>query len=219
MSDVTPAAGVGLSPAAADEIRRTLREQELGGEIYLHVGVRGYGPGRTFTLDLSEQDAEHDLIMMSQGVRLACRRKDLPQLDGVTIDFREVGGSRGFVFRLPDHERAVHASDAADPSRPPPDEAQVRQALRGVIDPEIGINVVDLGLVYGVRVTGRDVLVTMTMTTPACPLSEHIKAEVNGNIAASVPGVRSVGVEIVWEPRWTPDAISAEAKRALGWSR
>ena len=96
---------------------------------------------------------------------------------------------------------------------------EICECLGHVIDPELGINIVDLGLVYGVRVSGRDVHVTMTMTTPACPLSEHIKAEVNRSVAANVPGTRSVGVEIVWEPRWTPDAISAEAKRALGWSR
>jgi metal-sulfur cluster biosynthetic enzyme/Fe-S cluster assembly iron-binding protein IscA len=211
-------AGIELTPAAAEEIRKTLRDQELGPDIYLHVGVRGYGPQRTFTLDLSEQDAEHDLILMSQGVRLACRRKDLPQLAGVTIDFRDVGGSRGFAFRLPDHERTAHAG-AGDLSQPPPEEEQVRQALREVIDPEIGINIVDLGLVYGVRVSERDVHVTMTMTTPACPLSEHIKAEVNRSVTTNFPGTRSVEVEIVWEPRWTPDAISKEAKQALGWSR
>jgi metal-sulfur cluster biosynthetic enzyme/Fe-S cluster assembly iron-binding protein IscA len=215
----TNALGIDLSPAAAEEIRRTLVEQELGPDIFLHVGVRGYGPNRTFTLDLSEQNAEHDQLTMSHGVRLAFRTKDLPQLAGVTIDFRDISGSRGFVFRLPGRERTAHANDAADSAQPPPDDEQVRQALRAVIDPEIGINIVDLGLVYGVRASGRDVHVTMTMTTPACPLSDHIKAEVQRTVTANFPGTRSVDVEIVWEPRWTPDAISAEAKRALGWSR
>ncbi len=95
---------------------------------------------------------------------------------------------------------------------------QVREVLRQVIDPEIGMNVVDLGLVYGVDVEDGRVQVTMTMTTPACPLGESIAAEAEAIVRQSVPGVTSVTVDLVWEPPWQPSMMSADAKAELGWS-
>lgn len=96
--------------------------------------------------------------------------------------------------------------------------AGVRDALRLVIDPEIGMNVVDLGLVYGTDVTGGHVRVTMTMTTPACPLGESLTAEAEAAIRREVPGVTSVTVELVWEPPWQPAMMSDAAKEQLGWT-
>ena len=95
---------------------------------------------------------------------------------------------------------------------------QVREVLRQVIDPEIGMNVVDLGLVYGVDVEDGRVQVTMTMTTPACPLGESIAAEAEAIVRQSVPGVTSVTVDLVWEPPWQPSMMSADARAELGWS-
>lgn len=95
---------------------------------------------------------------------------------------------------------------------------QVREALHQVVDPEIGMNVVDLGLVYGVDVKDGRVQVTMTMTTPACPLGESIAAEAEAAIQQSVPGVTSVTVDLVWEPPWQPSMMSADARAQLGWS-
>jgi metal-sulfur cluster biosynthetic enzyme len=93
---------------------------------------------------------------------------------------------------------------------------QVRAALRLVIDPEIGIDIVDLGLVYGVDVVDGHVHVDVTMTTPACPLSEHVTASAEATIWQQVPGIRSVDVRLVWEPSWRPDMMSAGARRLLG---
>jgi metal-sulfur cluster biosynthetic enzyme len=93
----------------------------------------------------------------------------------------------------------------------------VLEALREVIDPEVGLNVVDLGLVYGVDVSGADVKVSMTMTTPACPLGEQIVRDAETRLGA-IDGLGAVSVELVWEPAWTPDRMSADAKEALGWS-
>lgn len=94
----------------------------------------------------------------------------------------------------------------------------VRDALRLVIDPEIGMNIVDLGLVYGTDVTDGHVRVTMTMTTPACPLGESLTAEAEAAIRHQVPGVTSVTVDLVWEPRWQPAMMSDAAKEQLGWT-
>lgn len=96
---------------------------------------------------------------------------------------------------------------------------QVLDALREVIDPEIGVNVVDLGLVYSVNVQGKDVRIAMTMTTPACPLHEYISEAAKTAVRRHVPEVEKVDVEIVWDPPWSPAMMSDEAKRQLGWSR
>ena len=93
---------------------------------------------------------------------------------------------------------------------------RVREALRLVIDPEIGINIVDLGLVYGIEVTNGDVRVEVTMTTPACPLSEYVTTQAEATIWQQVPSVTAVAVELVWEPAWRPEMMSEEARRQLG---
>lgn len=96
------------------------------------------------------------------------------------------------------------------------DAARAREALEDVLDPEIGLSVVALGLVYDVEVADGLVRVTMTTTSPACPLAESIVADVERRVGA-LEGVTGVEVEMVWDPPWTPDRMSAEARRALGW--
>jgi len=97
-------------------------------------------------------------------------------------------------------------------------EAEVRDALREVVDPEIGINVVDLGLVYNVALHDRDVHVAMTMTTQACPLHGYLTAAAEAAIRARSPDAERVVVEIVWEPPWHPRMMSQAARRQLGWT-
>jgi len=96
------------------------------------------------------------------------------------------------------------------------DEA-VTQALRDVYDPEIGVNVVDLGLVYRVEVHGENVDVDMGMTTPACPAADMLVETAEQAIRA-IDGVREVHVELVWDPPWTPDRMDDDIKRALGFT-
>lgn len=97
-------------------------------------------------------------------------------------------------------------------------EADVLAALKQVDDPEVGINVVDLGLVYGVSIDGDTVRVELTMTTPACPLGDHIVDAAEQAIRSSVPGAGEVAIELVWDPPWAPDRMSEAARRELGWS-
>ena len=92
---------------------------------------------------------------------------------------------------------------------------KILAALRHVNDPELGINVVDLGLVYKVDVRDGDVRLAMTMTTPACPLGESLTAEAEAVIWQKVPGVKSVSVELVWDPPWEPSMMSDAAKGRL----
>jgi FeS assembly SUF system protein len=95
-------------------------------------------------------------------------------------------------------------------------EARVIDALKTVYDPEIPVDIYELGLIYGVQITPeRDVTVRMTLTSPSCPAAEQIPPEVEQKVAA-VDGVRSARAEIVWEPMWTKDLMSEAAKLKLG---
>ncbi|MFM9853550.1 MAG: DUF59 domain-containing protein [Sphingomonadaceae bacterium] len=88
-------------------------------------------------------------------------------------------------------------------------------ALKDIYDPEIPVNIYDLGLIYGVEVNDGSALVTMTLTTPHCPVAESMPQEVELRVEA-VPGVRDAEVTIVWEPAWDPGKMSDEAKLELG---
>ncbi len=95
---------------------------------------------------------------------------------------------------------------------------RITDALRGVIDPELGYNIVDLGLVYRVDITPHGVVrITMTTTTDGCPASAYLKDGAHES-ARGVAGVAAVDVALTYEPRWTPDMMSAEARRLLGFS-
>lgn len=96
-------------------------------------------------------------------------------------------------------------------------EETVRDALREVIDPEVGVNVVDLGLVYGIVIEGNRVRITMTMTTPACPLGPMITDDAAQAIRKRLPECEDVHVELVWDPPWSAEMMSADAKKQLGW--
>ena len=97
-----------------------------------------------------------------------------------------------------------------------PTREQALEALKGVFDPEIPVDVVNLGLVYDVAVKAGWVTVRMTMTSPGCPAGDYLVGEVKRALA-EVPGVEEVDVELVWDPPWSPERMSEEAKRTLGW--
>lgn len=93
---------------------------------------------------------------------------------------------------------------------------EILRALRAVIDPEVGIDVVSLGLVYEATREGDRARVVMTMTTPACPLGEVIVDDARTAVERLVPGIRHADIELVFEPPWTAERMSPEARRQLG---
>jgi metal-sulfur cluster biosynthetic enzyme len=97
-------------------------------------------------------------------------------------------------------------------------EADVSEALKTVEDPEAGMNIVDLGLVYGIAVEPGRVRVEMTMTSPACPVGAYLVDESAAAIRAIAPEGTDVQVDLVWEPPWTPERMSPEAQSRFGWS-
>jgi metal-sulfur cluster biosynthetic enzyme len=106
-----------------------------------------------------------------------------------------------------------------------PDEEQLLAALREVNDPEVGVNIVDLGLVYGAEALPQEgeparlrARVRMTMTSPACPLGDYLADAVRETLRARFPEIAEVEVEMVWDPPWTPDRMSEEARGFFGWN-
>jgi len=91
------------------------------------------------------------------------------------------------------------------------DHLRALECLYEVIDPELGINIVDLGLVYDLELVGDVARVEMTMTTPACPLHEYLASGVESAILDSMPGVRSVDVHLTFDPPWDPAMMSGAA--------
>ena len=120
----------------------------------------------------------------------------------------------------------TQAEVAGEPSSPDPPngdggatptEEQVRNALRHVVDPELGINIVDLGLVYDVDISDQGVVhIEYTLTTMGCPIGPLIEHQMQ-SFLEKVPGVSSVDAEMVLRPPWTPEMMSEEAKAALGY--
>jgi len=94
-------------------------------------------------------------------------------------------------------------------------EAEVRSALKEVMDPELGISLIDLGLIYEVKVEGKKVVVQMTFTTPACPMLQYLTNSVEEAVR-KLDGVEEVDVQLVWDPPWTPERMSEEGKKKLG---
>lgn len=94
-------------------------------------------------------------------------------------------------------------------------ESQIIESLRTVYDPEIPVNIYELGLIYSIDITPPGVVrVTMTLTSPACPVAGALVQEVEAKVRA-IDGVTEAAVEVVWEPAWTPELMSEAAKLQL----
>jgi len=138
--------------------------------------------------------------------------KDTPDIDNVLIKLHsELGKLEGVGLITINREREVKETGNVKIT-----EEMVLEKLKEVIDPEIGIDVVNLGLIYEVKVRpDNTVYVKMTMTTPGCPLTMWILRAVEDKIL-EIPGVRDAEIELTFDPPWTPDRISPEYKKKLG---
>jgi len=93
----------------------------------------------------------------------------------------------------------------------------IAQALQRVVDPEVAMSIVDVGLVYGVRVDEDAVQVDVTMTSAACPVADVIVDDIEAQLARVVPQRLAIHVDLVWEPGWTPERMSDRARLFMGW--
>jgi FeS assembly SUF system protein len=111
---------------------------------------------------------------------------------------------------------ATAATAAAEPSEPSDVENEIVEALKTVFDPEIPVNIYELGLIYDIDIQAEGaVQVKMTLTSPGCPVAGSLPGEVRDKVAG-VPGVTSVDVELVWDPSWNPSMMSEAARLELG---
>ena len=92
----------------------------------------------------------------------------------------------------------------------------VEAALSNVIDPELGLDFMELGLIYGIEIEGSDVHVTFSLTSPGCPIGPQVSEQIE-EFVGELDGVESVGVEMTFVPPWTPELMSEDAKFALGY--
>jgi metal-sulfur cluster biosynthetic enzyme len=111
---------------------------------------------------------------------------------------------------------AENAGEAASqPDGGPPSVEQVKLALRKVKDPELNLNIVDLGLIYEVRVDDTDIAIDMSLTSPGCPAGPQIMGDVEKTLKA-LPGVGNVTLNLIWTPFWTPDRIEPRVRAYMG---
>jgi radical SAM protein len=222
-----PAGRVDGAPARPDTVRRAGRAVTDGnGFVFIdHVGnicPSGFLPTPAGNV------RTHDLVAVYRQDALFVALRDPGRLGGRCgrCEFRETcGGSRARAFALTgdplaedagcawqpaEHPAAVLAGGSDAPA--PPSESAVREALGTVYDPELAMSIVDLGLVYGVVVQQGVVRITMTLTTPGCPLHDVMSDWVRAAVLR-VPGVERVEVALTFEPPWTPGRISAGARR------
>ncbi|MDI3514095.1 Fe-S protein maturation auxiliary factor SufT [Thauera sp. GDN1] len=102
---------------------------------------------------------------------------------------------------------------------PTPDTEAIRSALRLVMDPEVGMNIVDLGLIYKIESQPGALYIEMTMTSPACPMADMILDDIDRILDPMVPPEVDIRVEIVWDPPWSPEKMAPEAREHFGWKR
>jgi len=107
------------------------------------------------------------------------------------------------------------ASESSEPAEDTLTEDQVKLALRRVKDPELNLNILDLGLIYGIRVEGNAVAIDMTLTSPGCPSGPEIMTDAERQLR-TIPGVGDVSVNLVWSPYWTPERIEPRVRAYLG---
>ena len=99
----------------------------------------------------------------------------------------------------------------------PLDTEQIRAALRKVVDPEVGANIVDLGLIYRIELDGSQLLIEMTMTSPACPMGEMIVDDAYAELDRILPADCQAEIRLIWEPPWAPAMMSEKCRLSLGW--
>jgi metal-sulfur cluster biosynthetic enzyme len=108
----------------------------------------------------------------------------------------------------------AQADDAASPEGAI-SEDQVKLALRRVKDPELNLNILDLGLIYEIRVAGTDITVDMSLTSPGCPSGPEIMGDAENQLKA-IPGVGTVTMNLIWTPMWSPERIEPRVRAYLG---
>jgi metal-sulfur cluster biosynthetic enzyme/Fe-S cluster assembly iron-binding protein IscA len=211
-----------LTPPARDALAQALTGRVGGTGVRIWV-ERGMRPHAQMMVD---RPSVRDLPLTVDGVALLVDEASVPFLRDAEVRYRTDVDPPGFEVVGPFLPSRLSSTPVPEtgPASPTPtgahaaDEEKVRQALKNVYDPEIPMNIVDLGLLYGFLWDERGGLtIHMTMTSPGCPAVEELVREVE-TTARAAAGAPSVKVEVVWEPPWGPDRMTEFARRQFGYA-
>ena len=215
-----------LQPAARDALAAALVGRPSGSGVRIWV-ERGLRPHAQMMID---HPSHRDVPLELDGIPLLLDEASLHFLRDAEVHYRTDHDPPGFEVVgpfLPSVLPATPTAEVPAPSAAPPAapraehaevEEKVRAALKNVYDPEIPMNVIDLGLIYGMEWSGSGGLtIRMTLTSPGCPAVEAFAEEVT-RTAREASGLASVKVDIVWEPPWSPEKMSDFARRQFGYA-
>jgi metal-sulfur cluster biosynthetic enzyme/Fe-S cluster assembly iron-binding protein IscA len=217
-----------LTPEARDALRTALHGHPSGSGVRIWV-ERGLHPHAQMMID---RPSARDLPYPVDGIPMLVDEASVRFLRDSEIRYRADGNPPGFEVVgpfLPSRAGAAPAEPSPAPApsaptpsggaAPPPEiDEKVRAALKNIYDPEIPMNIVDLGLIYGIeRGPSGELTIRMTMTSPGCPAVEELVHEVETQ-ARAASAAPSVKVEIVWEPPWGPERMTEFARRQFGYA-
>ncbi|HEV2316643.1 MAG TPA: iron-sulfur cluster assembly protein [Thermoplasmata archaeon] len=218
---------IGASPEALESLRAALARQPPGRGLRLWVEP-GMRPQVRMMID---SGTPNDRRISLEGVEVFVDPPSIRYLQDARIEHGQLEGKEGFRVVGPNVPAVRSSPEAPSPTATAPTgatvggkvdrgnvEDRVRTALKGIYDPEIPMNLIDLGLIYGFEWGEGDALtIRMTLTSVGCPATEAILHEVEA-AAKSASGLPSVKAEIVWDPPWTPERMSLFAKRQFGYA-
>jgi metal-sulfur cluster biosynthetic enzyme len=170
----------------------------------------------TIQMTMTAPEAPHQGEIVGEIHDIIRRRH--PMIDEIVVDvIREPEWREDFITEAGQMQllHPVRPGDAGPGAAMTKDD--VLQSLKLVLDPEVGVNIVDLGLIYGVTVAGTGVHIEMTLTTPGCPLHATIEQAVRRVLETRHPAITDIQLELVWEPAWDVDKITPAGKAELGW--
>jgi metal-sulfur cluster biosynthetic enzyme/Fe-S cluster assembly iron-binding protein IscA len=219
-----------VTPEARAALATALGGRPKGSGIRLWV-ERGMRPHAQMMIDHA---SVRDVPVEVDGLPLLLDESSLKFLLDAEVRYHAESGRTGFEVVGPFLPSATAPPTPSVPSSPPPStggapsagkgtprpevEEKVREALKNIYDPEIPMNIIDLGLIYGMDWDAAGGLtIRMTMTSPGCPVVEELTQEV-ARTARTASGVENVQVEVVWEPPWGPDKMTDFARRQFGYA-
>ena len=221
MATVEPTPTFRVSPSAQEAIGSAIARHPTPAVVRLRI-LPGTPP--TVQMYLVQPRFGEEVLEFGPA-RLVLDPESRSYMDGGTIDYHPPSSPSApgsFSVEGPRLRPLDRTGAASEPSRiqgsVDPREAPLLEALHRVYDPEIPINIVDLGLIYGIEWPAKDkVLVRMTVTSPGCPVAGMLEGEVK-RVAVGIPGIRDAEVRIVWEPPWGPEKMSEAARRRFGYA-
>lgn len=161
-----------------------------------------------FTLEETQEARTQDTLITQEGFTTRLDPFSAKWLKGSTIDWITDQSSPGFSVKNPNNPNPTVTKDAL--------EQDIIEAIKTIFDPEIPVNIYELGLIYNIDINPtKHALITMTLTAPNCPAAEQLPAEVKQKVK-NVPGVTEAEVKITWEPPWDKNMMSEAAKLQLG---